>query len=357
MTIRRIPIRSRWRPESRPGLTIIETVLAIAVGGMVLLGCLSVFLATSRAERAFSERFQRTGELWTTQLAVRRTFLQLLIEEQPTGNPANASNAPPARPRVILQADPAAPATAEGWQPQRLEVTVSRSPVPSIIGSQYGSWLVENDRANSLDFSSTNMSSGAIRGVYELRPAGTRELILANLGLADADPALARRMERDPPPGWTLWWRPILQAELAELEAGVTARADLDGNAESIRVRLAGAIPILTAIRSLRWQVFKSDERVTEYAAAGIPDLPAFTELEVVLLNGHYSSWMFEVGWTTGEDPSDAGADGETDADADGAGPNGGVAGQGGDGPGGGGQGDPRRPGEPLRVRVGGERK
>ena len=348
---------SRIRSSARPAFSIIETVLAIVVGGMVLLGCVSVFLATGRAERAFAERFERTGELWTTQLAVRRTFLQLLIEEQPQGTPSPDANAAPVRPRIILQADPAAPVTPEGWQPQRLEVTVSRSPVPSIIGSQYGSWLVENDRANSMDFSSTNLSSGAIRGVYELRPAGTRELIMANLGLADADPVLARRMELDPPPGWTLWWRPILQTELAELEAGAVPRADLDGSPESIRDRLAGAIPVLSGISSLRWQVFKSDERVAEYAAAGIPDLPAFAELEIVLLNGHYASWMFEIGWTTGEDPSDADGTGETDAaNPNGAGPGGNPAGNPG-GDQGGNQGGPRRPGEPVRIRIGEERE
>jgi hypothetical protein len=347
--------RQRTRVRIRPAFSIIETVLAIVVGAMVLLGCVSIFLATGRAERAFAERFERTGELWTTQLAVRRTFLQLLIEEQPQGN--RAVNTPAVRPRVILQADPAAPATPEGWQPQRLEVTVSRSPVPAIVGSQYGSWLVENDRANSLDFSSTNLSSGAIRGVYELRPAGTRELILVNLGLADADPTLARRMEVDPPPGWTLWWRPILQTELAELESGVPPRADLDGNPEAIRTRLAGAIAVLSGINSLRWQIFKSDERVSEFAAAGIPDLPAFAELEVVLLNGRYASWMFEIGWTTGEDPSVSGGNGEASADADGANPvpNGGGGG-GGNGAGGNRPGT-REPSQPVRIRVGNERE
>ena len=38
------------------GFTIIETVLAVVVGGLVLMGCVSVFLAANRAERAFSAR-------------------------------------------------------------------------------------------------------------------------------------------------------------------------------------------------------------------------------------------------------------------------------------------------------------
>ena len=61
--------------RSARGFSIIETVLAIVVGALVMLGCVSVFLATSRAERAFGQRYQRTSELWTTQLAVAREAL------------------------------------------------------------------------------------------------------------------------------------------------------------------------------------------------------------------------------------------------------------------------------------------
>lgn len=92
----------RNNPPRARGFTIIETVLAVVVGGLVIMGCVSVFLAANRAERAFSSRFERTNELWTTQLAVRRTFLQLLMEEQ-TATPAAATTTPAARPRVILQ--------------------------------------------------------------------------------------------------------------------------------------------------------------------------------------------------------------------------------------------------------------
>jgi type II secretory pathway pseudopilin PulG len=322
---------------ARRGFSIIETVLAIVVGGLVMLGCVSVFLATSRAERAFGQRYQRTNELWTTQLAVRRAFLQLLMEEQaatpPAGEVATESTE---RPRLILEADLGAPADEFGVRPHRFEVTVARSPVPSILGSQYGSWLVEADRSNSLDFASTDVASGAIRGVFELRPAGTRELIMINLALSDPDPLLQRRMETDPPAGWTLWWRPILSTELAELQAGGTPRSDVNGSSEEIRTRLAGAIPVLTGIETMMWRIFKSDQMVTEYSASTIPDLPAYAQLEIILLNGQYANWLFEVGWTSGEDPT---TDDGTGADPDSDTPN---------GPGNpGGPGNPAGPGNP----------
>lgn len=292
---------------TRRGFSIIETVLAIVVGGLVMLGCVSVFLATSRAERAFGQRYQRTSELWTTQLAVRRAFLQLLMEEQAAAPLSpQASTQPAARPRLILEPDLGAPADAQGARPHRFEITVARSPVPSILGSQFGSWLVESDRSNSLDFASQDIASGAIRGVFELRPAGARELMMVNLGLSDPDPALERRMRTDPPEGWTLWWRPILSTELAELEAGGVPRADTSGSSEEIRTRLAGAIPVLTGIDTMAWRIFKSDQMVTEYAASTIPDLPAYAQLEILLLNGQYANWLFEVGWTSGEDPTTA---------------------------------------------------
>jgi len=335
------------RLQSRRAFTLIETVLAVVIGGMVLLGCLSVFVASSRAERAYAQRFERTGELWTTQLAVRRTFLSLLMDEQtgaaPTGTGVTAEE-DAVRPRVILEPDPGAPEGPGGSRPQRLEVTVARSPVPSIVGSQIGAWLVEEDRSSSLDFASTNLSSGAIRGVYELRPSGTREAIMMNLGILDEEPKLLRRMQNDPPPGWTLWWRPILSTELGELETGVPPRGDLSGDIETVRNRLAGAIPVLRGVDTLRWTIFKSDERIETYAAGSITDLPAFAELEVLLLSGQYANWMFEIGWETGSDPT-GGTDGDaadTDTPDD---DNGGGGRPGGDRPGGGG-GGLRNPGD-----------
>ncbi|MEM9372157.1 MAG: hypothetical protein AAGA55_00810 [Planctomycetota bacterium] len=315
---------------SRRAFTLVETTLAMVIAGLVLLSCMSVFIAASRTERAYAQRFERTNELWTTQLAVRRTFLSLLMDGQTTADDDEA-----VRPRVILEPDPGAPVGPGGTRAQRLEVTVARSPVPSILGSQVGAWLVEADRESSLDFTSTDLSSGAIRGVFELRPSGSREAIMMNLGLTDLDQSLLDRMQTDPPPGWTLWWRPILSAELAELEAGVPPRGDLSGNAEAVRTRLAGAMPVLEGIDTLRWTVFKGDERIHAYAATSIVDLPAFTELEVLLINGQYANWMFEVAWESGDEPTSGGddADGATAQDADGGG--GGNNGAGGARPGG----------------------
>lgn len=288
---------------ARPGFTIIETVLAVVVGTMVLMGCVAVFLASNRAERSFAQRYERTSELWTTQMAVRRTFLNLLVEEQSTTPAAANTSTEEVQPRarVILELDAGAPVTPLGYQPQRLEVTVARSPVPAILGSQLGSWLVEADRQDSLDFTGST-SSAPIRGVFELRPSGTRELVMMNLGLANPDPRLAERLSTNPPPGWTLWWRPILSAELAELEAGLPPKGDASGGPDEIRNRLAGAIALLEGVDVMSWEVFKADQRVTAYAAAGITDLPAFVELEVFLLNGQYASWMFEIGYQTGEE-------------------------------------------------------
>jgi hypothetical protein len=97
-----------------------------------MLGCVSVVLATSRAERAFGQRYQRTSELWTTQLAVRRAFLQLLMEEQAAAPaPGQPSAESTARPRLLLEPDLGAPADQFGVRPHRFEVTVARSPVPA----------------------------------------------------------------------------------------------------------------------------------------------------------------------------------------------------------------------------------
>lgn len=348
--------------RTRRAFSVIETVLAMVVGGMVTLGCVSVFLAASRSEKAFSQRYERTNELWTTQTAIRRTFLQLLMEEQTAAAPAAAGVTPAAataRPRLILEPDAGAPADAFGVRPYRFEVTVARSPVPAIVGSRLGSWLVEADRAGSLDFASTDLASGAIRGVFEMRPAGTRELIMMELGLLDPDPILTRRMRTDPPDGWTLWWRPILSAELAELQAGATPRPDT-GPSDALRTRLAGAIPLLTGIDALVWRIFKSDTMVAAYSAATIPDLPAYAQLEIRTLTGQYANWLFEIGWTTGADPTtDPNDPNANPGDPDGpGGPGnpGNPAGPGGPGGPGGRPGGPYRPGQESTVNIGNRR-
>ncbi|MCF6277589.1 MAG: hypothetical protein L3J16_02425, partial [Anaerolineales bacterium] len=96
-----------------------------------------------------------------------------------------------------------------------------------------------------------------------------------------------------PPPGWTLWWRPILLTESQFLRNGGSPLTDTAGTAGEIRYRLAGAIPLVKNIDVCSWTIYKSDTKVTDYQALSMSDLPAYAELELLLTSGQYANWMF----------------------------------------------------------------
>jgi len=255
-----------------------------------------------------------------------------------------------------LEIDPSVQPDASGWAPQRFELVSSTPPVPPGLATGAAAWYTARDQEDTLDFSAMDGSQGVTRGVFELRPTGQRERVMARLGLLANDDALlvedrAPDSSTQAEPSWTLWWRPILGGEGEQLLSGLGPFPDTDGGDEERRARLAGAVPLLRGVERCVWELYKGDEFITEHYGLSMSDLPAYAQFEVVLTNGQYASWMFEIDWIVGEDPStDPGAgvasddqdadDQPDDADGPGGGP--------GDGPGGrrppGGQmGDDRR--------------
>jgi Tfp pilus assembly protein PilV len=354
MTPTTAPISKRSHAAAR-GFTLLETVLAMVLGAMVLAGTLGVFLGLRNMESTFSARYERTSELDITHTIITRAMLSLLMEE-PLANavtrttngaePAQSTEPEP-RFRMILEADPGVSPDLTGWRPQRFEIVNATPPAPSGLATQSASWFVAQDQPDSVDFSAMDGSQGTVRGVFEMRPAGSRERVMYQLGLIkDGDPAL-RDMKKPslnsnsgpnsgsgsgsaltqnaPKPDWTLWWRPILTFESDQLSAGAQPFSDTQGTPEEIRARLAGAIPLMRHIERCTWELFKADQFVSTFAGLTMSDLPAYAQFEVILTNSQYASWMFEVDWVLGDDPSvvaSTGAPGEeTDDDAN-AGPN-----------------------------------
>lgn len=335
----------------------------MVLGAMVLAGTLGVFLGLRNMESTFSARYERTSELDITHTIITRAMLSLLMEE-PLANavtrttngaePAQSTEPEP-RFRMILETDPGVAPDSTGWTPQRFEIVNATPPAPPGLASQSAGWFVAQDQQDSVDFSAMDGSQGVVRGVFEMRPAGERERIMNRLGLIkDGDPTLrdvkksnARATQRTntqtgtqiapyatpltpltgPKPDWTLWWRPILTFESDQLRAGAQPFSDTQGTPEEIRARLAGAIPLMRHIERCTWELFKADQFVSTFAGLTMSDLPAYAQFEVILTNSQYASWMFEVDWVLGDDPSvvaSTGAPGEeTDDDAN-AGPNGG---------------------------------
>lgn len=340
-----IPIQTcSSRSLSTRGFTLIETMLAMVLGSMVLAGCFGVFLSIRNMDNTFEARFQRTSELDMTHTVLTRALLGLQMAETESTTVRRATDAdeeeidenvePDPRPRIILETDPSVLPDSTGWAPQRFELVTATPPAPASLASQAASWYITQDNEDSLDYSASDGSQGSIRGVFELRPAGQRELIMHRLGLiALGDPMLDQTdldqrklnnpkfaiQEQDSTPNWTLWWRPILSYEGNQLLYGTGPLADTQGNTEEIRQRLAGAIPLMRGIERCIWEIYKSDEFITIYQGSDIQDIPAYAQFEVILNNSQYASWMFEVDWVFGDDPNAeeiAGLGNPDDADA-----------------------------------------
>jgi prepilin-type N-terminal cleavage/methylation domain-containing protein len=311
------------RPQHHArGFTLVEVTLALVLSGLVLAGCLSVFIALRNAERTFSTRFERTSELDITRTSLSRAMLSLQMKEAETTTVVRAGSEEEAeeneeseRPRLLLHTDLTVDPDTSGWQPQRLEVVCATPPVPAGLASQAAEWYTAQSREESLDFSALDGSQGITRGVFELRPKGEREIIMQRLGLSnpssqfisDEQIQLAQQAPpaQDEIPSWTLWWRPILTYEAEQLNAGFGPLPDTVGTEEEIRERLAGAIPLLREIERCVWELYKEDQFITEHEGLEMDDLPAYAQFEVILTNQQYASWMFEVDWVIGDDPVD----------------------------------------------------
>jgi prepilin-type N-terminal cleavage/methylation domain-containing protein len=347
------------------GFTLIEVSLAVVLSAMVLMGCLSVFLAMRNVEKTFSARYQRTSELDITHTSFSRALLSLQMKEAESTQVVRAGSQQAAeqqaeeedidRGRMILEYDATVEPDSTGWVPQRFEVVCATPPVPAGLATQAAQWYTAQAKEASLDFSALDGSQGITRGVFELRRSGERERVMQRLGLIGAtDPIMAEsdlELIDDPyaKPDWTLWWRPILTQEAEQLKAGYGPLPDTVGDPEQIRARLAGAIPLLRHIERCIWDLYKGDEFIDTHIGLEMSDLPAYAQFEVILTNQQYASWMFEIDWVLGDDPldvasgsgvaSDTGADDGTQPPGDGTGNGGG--GGGGSGRPGNGQGRP----------------
>ncbi len=300
-----------------------ETMLAMVLGAMVLMGSLGVFLSLRNMENAFAARFERTSELDITHTIFTRAMLSLQMQETQANIVTRAQDSqadtqeitelePDPRYRMILETDLAAGSDSTGWIPQRLELVNATPPVPFGLATQAAGWYVAQDQSESLNFSAMDGSQGIVRGVFELRPTGQRERMMHELGLISAndllftDPIAAKNPpnQSDTKPNWTLWWRPILSYEAQQLLYGQGPFSDTTGTPDEIRARLAGAVPLMRHIERCAWTMFKADELVTTFVGLSMSDLPAYAQFEISLTNGQYASWMFEIDWVLGDDPS-----------------------------------------------------
>ncbi len=316
------------------GFTLLETALATVIAGMVLIVIGGLFMSINVADRASSNALSRAAEFSMTQGTIRRAFLRLVM----ASDRETLEDEVLPRPRMLLEPDGGAAGTA------RFELVVSRPPVGANLSTTAAQWAFAASDESSLNYVSADGSGGQQRGVFELRPDGEREFIMASFGLESAwwDPPTAEQLaERRAPradirpatfapgqqpvvdpdaPGWTLWYRRMIPEEVAMLEQGLSPWRDGEGEPEIEARRLAGAVRLATGLTEAQWRVYKGDEWVTDFEALMTRDLPAFVQFRARAKNGTYGEWLFEVAWTeaesvgTDDDASFFGGGGQSDA-------------------------------------------
>ena len=277
---------------SRRGFTMVETLMAATLGAAVVLVCVGLFASMERTDRATALRFDQTSALSRVHLVMRRTFGNVVMSDTsvrggPLGSatavPAPAGGEPPkesgVRPRILLETDRSTKAAGAGAAPQRLEVVLSKAPVPPVLNTSRGEALA------MAAYEPTVYAGPALRGVFELRPdpafAKAR-----NWGVPGLDPRKT---------GWTLWWRPLPHTDEGAAGALFTMSPEEDPR----------ATPIASGLEKCRWLAFNKRKRADEFNATQFQELPAYMELEVRTTTGLTAHWMFEVDWINGPETAE----------------------------------------------------
>ncbi|MBX3321626.1 MAG: hypothetical protein KF757_01410 [Phycisphaeraceae bacterium] len=311
-------------PAGQRAFTLLETVLAVTIGGMVILSTVGLFALLNRTDAVLDRQYTQSRQLGTLQIVLRRSFNTMLMSGDNTtalSPPASQggeivgsgqlveSDLPPwdgtgERPRVIIEADRSAELTFASTfvqpgfgdpmgVPQRMELVLPRTPVPASIRLPTQSWLVQG--INVEQELEVYGISGSIRCVFELRPNGSRELMLRDAGMTPAD---GERVGRELEPGWTLWFRPVFPEEVIREGLGEPQTSD-----DMLRAA-AEAYPIIRGVKRARFIAFDNGYRKATFAARTATDLPAYVEIEIETYSGLNVNWMFEVGWLNGPDPT-----------------------------------------------------
>lgn len=351
----------------RRAFSLLETILAAALGSLVVVGVMGIISMLDRADTSAALRTSQTNEMLQAQTVIRRALGSLAMaggnapvqRTTTTGDGGNAEAAPVTTqsgftpsPRFVLGSMSASgTAAAEGTVtsgPQRLELALTSLPLPERAFLPPTSTSTTRETLAPID---PNEASAEEQGDLLFDPldgesegevdedalADTSELVPIFRGafeLTPSRPSLTGEVD-----GYTLWWRqlPTTTATTATGAESSAATAMADAS-QQVQVPQdprddPNAIPLITGLSSCRWSVYKSRQLSSSFTATYSGDLPAYVQVELQTTGGVYANWMFEVGWATVREP------GQQDPAAT----MGGAAGRGGRGGAGGG---PRPPGE-----------
>ncbi|MBL8762548.1 MAG: prepilin-type N-terminal cleavage/methylation domain-containing protein, partial [Phycisphaerae bacterium] len=138
----------RSRRARRPGaFTLLEVILASAIGALVMIGALGVLMTLQRSDRLAGAKFERVTETERLHKVLGRAFSNLLMSTRPTRETRGGEGegaapvGPPPPARLVLGVDPRLSGvvlrrreTGQGGPgagaAPRVEMVLSRSPVP-----------------------------------------------------------------------------------------------------------------------------------------------------------------------------------------------------------------------------------
>lgn len=323
-------------PRSKAGFTLLEVVLAAAIGSIVAMACLGVFVTFDRADASLAARAREHEQLSALRLVVGRVAQSLVVAERPaTSRKPGSSKDEGDDPAVGIdpgeslrgRADPEleaakaklAPrlelrreseeqrqplgvevaralgvrATKFTSEPQRLQVVVQTSPVPQAGAlSDVDALLKRVARQRAKDRREERQRRAKADGDVRdsaLAPQEDEEppsVLAARRGDLELRPMPARSPGQ-PSPGWEMWWVPRAPPDLPDSAP--------EGEAYQIATDLAYA----------RWRVFQGRAFHEEFVTKIVDDLPAYLELEVQTLGGLEASWLFELNWSVGSELAD----------------------------------------------------
>lgn len=292
----------------RRGFTLLETMLAAAIGALVVAAALAAMTVALRADSTLVRRAESQTQLARVHRVMQRTFSTLRMAEGSLGTPPMGPDGrtpvtpeeherillardPPPDVRLRLEPDPRDPTALT----QHLVVVLSAAPIVSDMPRSREMALDEFD-PETLDQRSADPA-----------PASTPADIDAN---ADADAAV--QSAEAPRDGVRGAFALYASSEPTDPDANPAET----GSALWWVPESGDAVEVARGIAALRWRVFKRDAMLDSITAWAAEQLPAYVELEVATVHGGYASYLFEVSWTTSPDVA-APADLPLDAAAD----------------------------------------
>lgn len=362
-----------------PGFTLLETILALIIGFMVLMGTTGLFFLINTSEKVASERSEQMLQQAFGQQILRRAFMSVVViddadmpqadedaeedEDQPPQNgPIDAviddgtvddsevdteAELTQLRARLVLDWDRSGimdqmvtsarmdgvdiqSPFGEGLAPQRMEVVVASKPIPKSMVAPTA-WAVQRSQAELDLFDQMVVPNapqeGGTRGVLELRPDGSREKLLMGKGILPESYMNANNPLRTKDPaegrtGWTLWWREMPPEEFWAIQQGLTW--DPDEHPELMQ----DAVPLMVGLKTARWSVLQSNgedppkkEQYFQTAATAYSEIPGYIQLEMQTDDNDYVRWTFEVGWILADefisDTDSSSDDATTDTDTE----------------------------------------